>query len=527
MRQGKRNSRQRLVKTGWALERLEDRTLLSGNVSATVTAAGNLLVIGDTKANQIAIQETAGGALQVSSLDGTTTINGGSGPFTAAGFTHDVDVFMNRGDDVVQVGGSGPLTSLPHNLIIDTGAGSDTVDVENTSVGGNLLLFGGTGTDTFSVGSPSTENLVSVTGSVFIVGGSGGSNTIAVFDADITGNLRIFSSGANDQIQVGFDAGLGIIGVDETATGHVEVGGNLQIDTVGGGGLFSGGGGLFSFGGSDFSSDFDKFSMDTTWLKGLESSCSSLLGSRSFSSSDAGQCLSNDLAFLKGWCDDGGFGSFCGTHGSASGIEHVSLADVNVTGKVKIQTGNGADQILLGAAPLPSGDTTSPLNLVFGHVSIGGNLKVSSGNGNDTVLLDGISVTGNTHVKTGNGNDQIAVLGNDGAYTGTFSIDSGTGADKIVVADGANFASSVSIKMSRGSDVLYLASDLFQASVGINGGQGTDTLLQSQSIFPNSFTAGNPTLTSIEVNMPNVNPNDPIVTTNFGWLTTLLGLPPI
>ena len=137
---------------------------------------------------------------------------------------------MNRGDDVVQVGGSGPLTSLPHNLVIDTGAGSDTVDVENTSVGGNLLLFGGTGSDTFSVGSPSTENLVSVTGSVFIVGGSGGSNTIAVFDADITGNLRIFSSGANDQIQVGFDAGLGIIGVDETATGHVEVGGNLQID---------------------------------------------------------------------------------------------------------------------------------------------------------------------------------------------------------------------------------------------------------------------------------------------------------
>ena len=86
MRQGKRNSRQRLVKTGWALERLEDRTLLSGNVAATVTSAGNLLVVGDAKANQIAIQTTSG-ALQVSSLDGTTMINGGSGPFTAAGFT--------------------------------------------------------------------------------------------------------------------------------------------------------------------------------------------------------------------------------------------------------------------------------------------------------------------------------------------------------------------------------------------------------------------------------------------------------
>jgi hypothetical protein len=519
MRHGKRNSRQRLVKSGWALERLEDRTLLSGNVAATVTAAGNLLVIGDTKANQIAIQDTSGGALQVSSLDGTTTINGGSGPFTATGFTHDVDVFMNRGDDVVHVGGSGPVTSLPHNLVIDTGAGADTVDVENTSIGGNLLLFGGTGSDTFSVGSPSTESSVSVSGSVVIVGGSGGSNTIAVFDANITDDLRIFSSGANDQIQVGFDAGLGIIGVDETATGHVEVGGNLEINTVRGGDLFS-------FGGFEFS-DFDSFSTDTSWFNGLESSFSSSWGSRSFASSDAGKCLSNDFAFLKGWCDDGGFGSFCGTHDDSSGIEHVSLADVNVTGNVKIHTGSGADQILLGAAPLPSGDTTSPLNLVFGHVSIGGNLKVGAGNGDNTILLDGISVTGNTKVSTGRGSDQIAVLGNDGNYVGTFSISTGSGADKVVIADGATFESSVSIKLGRGNDVLWLASDLFQASVAINGGPGTDTFLQSQSLFPNSFTAGNPTLTSIEVNMPNVTPSDAIVTTNFGWLTTLLGLPPI
>ena len=517
MRQGKRNSRQRLVKSGWALERLEDRTLLSGNVSATVTAGGNLLVIGDSKANQITIQDTSG-VLQVSSLDGTTTINGGSGPFIATGFTHDVDVFMNRGDDVVHVGGSGPVTSLPNNLVIDTGPGNDTVDVENTSIGGNLLLFGGAGSDTFSVGSPSNETSVSVGGSVFIVGGSGHGNTIAVFDANITDDLRIFSNGANDQIQVGFDAGLGIIGVDETATGHVEVGGNLQIKTVGGEDGFS-------FGGSEFS-DFDRFSTDTSWFKGLESSFSSSWGSPSFAWSDAGKWLSNDLAFLKGWSDDGGFGDFFEDHDS-SGVAHVSLADVNVTGNVRIHTGSGADQILLGAAPLPSGDSTSPLNLVFGHVAIGGNLSVRAGNGDNTILLDGISVTGNTKVATGRGSDQIAVLGNDGGYVGTFSINSGSGADKVVIADGANFQSSVSIKLGRGNDVLWLASDLFQASIVVNGGHGSDTFLQSQSLFPNSFTAGNPTLTSIEVNMPNVSPSDAIVTTNFGWLTTLLGLPPI
>jgi hypothetical protein len=149
---------------------------------------------------------------------------------------------------------------------------------------------------------------------------------------------------------------------------------------------------------------------------------------------------------------------------------------------------------------------------------------VKAGNGNNTVLLDGISVTGNTSLHTGSGNDHIAVLGNDGSFTGKFSIDSGAGDDKIELINGATFQSSVTIKSGRGADVMYVAQDLFQGSVTLDGGPGTDTLLQSQTVFPNSFTAGNPVLNSIEVNMPNVNPTDPIVTSNFGWLNTLLGV---
>jgi hypothetical protein len=508
MNRGKRTSRRTLSSPRWALERLEERTLLSGNVTATVTTGGNLLVVGDAQANQIAIQTTSG-ALQVSSLDGTTTINGGAGPFTATGFTGDVDVFMKQGADVVDVGGTGAVTSLPHNLVIDTGSGNDTVAVENASIGGSVALFGGAGSDTFTVGSSSSEAPVTVGGSVFIVGGTGTGNTIAVFDAEITGDLKIFSSGSNDQIQVGFDAGLGIIGEDATA--HVDVGGNLQINTPSSD--------PFCFG----HGAFDDFSQGSWW--GIGNAFTSLLGSRSFGCSDLGQSLANDLAFLQGWCGGDG-GSWCGGgHGnSSSGTEHVSVADVTVTGNTNIHTGDGADQILLGAAPVPSGDTSAPLNLVFGPVNISGNLHVNAGNGNNTVLLDGISVTGNTTVKTGRGADQIAVLGNDGSFTGTFKIDSGSGDDKIAIINGATFLNSVTINAGRGSDVMWLAQSLFQGSVTINGGPGTDTLLQSQTIFPNSFTAGNPVLNSIEVNMPDVSPTDAIVTTNFGWLNTLLGV---
>jgi hypothetical protein len=506
MSRGKRSTRQALTSPRWALERLEDRTLLSGNVTATVTTSGNLTVVGDAKGNEILIQSTSSGALQVSSLDGTTTINGGSSPFTATGVTGNVAVFMKQGADVVDVGGSGLLTNLPGNLFVDTGSGNDTVAVENASVTGSIALFGGAGNDTLTVGSSSSEAPVTVGGSVYIVGGTGNSNTIAVFDANITGDLRIFSSGADDQVQVGFDAGLGIIGVDQTA--HVNVGGNLEITTPGDNHCWS-----YGFG-------YDSWSMGGNNWNAFGKSFSSLLGIFNL-----GQTLSNDLAFLQGWCGGEG-GNWCGGHGNGdtSGSEDVSLADVSVTGNVKIHTGNGADQILLGAAPVPSGDTSAPLNLVFGPVTIGGNLHVKGGNGNNTVLLDGISVTGNTKVHTGSGNDDIAVLGNAGSFTGTFTINSGSGNDKIAMINGATFLSSVTINAGRGADVMWVAQDLFMGSVTINGGPGTDTLLQSQTIFPNSFTAGNPVLNSIEVNMPDVSPTDAIITTNFGWLNTLLGV---
>jgi hypothetical protein len=519
MNRGKRTLRRARFSPRWALERLEDRTLLSGNVTATVTA-GNLLLVGDAKANQILIQSTSGGALQVSSLDGTTTINGGSGPFTSTSVTGNVTVFMKQGADVVDVGGTGMLTTLPKNLFVDTGSGDDTVDVENASIGGNVAIFGGAGNDTFTIGSSTSETAVSVGGSVFIVGGTGDTNTIAVFDANITGDVRIFGRGADDQIQVGFDAGLGLIGVTETA--HVNIGGNLEIKTPSGDQCFS----------HDHFGFDDQF--DGSW-NGMGDSLMSGFGWGSFGSFDLGRSLENDLAFLRGWCGgeggDGGDGNWGDGGdwgkgdggGSSSGTEHVSVADVSVTGNVKIHTGSGADQILLGAAPIPSGGS-SPLNLVFGPVTIAGNLHVNAGNGDNTVMFDGISVTGNTSLRTGSGADQIAVLGNNGVFTGTFTIKSGSGDDKIAIINGATFQSSVTIKAGRGADVMWVAQDLFMGSVTIDGGAGTDTLLQSQTVFPNSFTPGNPVLNSIEVNMPNVNPTDPIVTSNFGWLNTLLGV---
>jgi large repetitive protein len=528
MNRGKRTTRQALSSPRWALERLEERTLLSGNVT-TVIHGGNLMVIGGAKGNEILIQSTSGGALQVSSLDGTTTINGSTSPFTSTAVTGNVDVLMGLGSDVVDVGGPGTITNLPHNLFVATLGGGDTVAVANATIGGGITLVGGAGSETFSIGSSSTEALVTVGGSVFIVGGTGDNNIIAVFNANISGNLGIISYGADDQVQVGFDAGLGIIGEQEPP--HVTVDGNVDIATTG-----SDPGPSFSLPG-DFGFDFgcvsvsfDSWSTGGGWAGGgggINTALLGQLGWGSFETADLGKCLTNDLAFLSGsWCGGewglGGCGG--GQNTDPSGGQDVSLVDVTVNGNVDVHTGNGNNQILLGAAPVPSGDTSAPLNLVFGPVTIGGNLHVSAGNGNNTVLLDGIIVTGNSNVTTGSGSDDIAVLGNAGYFNGTFSINSGSGNDEIAIINGATFLSSATIHAGAGADVLWVAQSLFTGSATFDGGAGTNTLLESQSLYPNSFTAGNPVVTNFPVQMLDVSPADPIVTTNFGWLNTLLGV---
>ena len=204
--------------------------------------SGNLLVLGDSKANQIGIQSTGTGCFQISSLDGTTKINGSTNPFTANGVTGNVYIFLGQGNDVLQIGGATvtstaspavvPITtSIPQNLLIVTGNGNDTVDIENTSIGGSVAIFGGIGTDVFTVGSPATGVAVTVGDNLLIDGGVGNS-TLAVFDANVTGNLMLIGNGTNDHIQVGYDEGLGIIG-NESETGHVNVGGNLSITDSG------------------------------------------------------------------------------------------------------------------------------------------------------------------------------------------------------------------------------------------------------------------------------------------------------
>jgi hypothetical protein len=499
MKLRRKSSRSALRAPQWAVECLEERTLLTGNVLASVLAGGNLLVLGDSKANQIGIQSTAGGALQITSLDGTTKINGSTNPFTASGVTGNVYIFLGQGNDVAQIGGGSLTTTLPKNLLVVTGNGNDTVGIANASIGGSVSIFGGTGMDTMSVGSAATSTAVSVGGNLLMVGGFGNS-TLAVFDADVTGNVTLIGNGADDHIQVGYDEGLGIIG-DESETGHVNIGGNLTI-----------------------TDEASSFCFPLSFLGGLGSiACNSDPGSFGIGGcvALASRCGPN---FFVGDCSAGFLGCFnaflsCGCGGSSNSGEHVAVADVDVTGNLSIQTGCGNDEILVGAAHTPATDNTPLVNLVFGPVSVGGNMNVKAGSGNDTVLLVEVTVTGNTDLDAGTGNDNVGVL-DSSSFTGTFAVHAGRGNDSIVLSTD-QFLSNVTIFGGVGTDTIGLADSLFQQTVTINGGRGNDTYLETQVPFANDFAGGAPILNSIETSS-DVSAADFVAA--FPWVSSLLGV---
>jgi VCBS repeat-containing protein len=142
-----KDRRARARQTFLSLEQLEERTVLAGNITATITA-GSLRLIGDAQDNQVLVQRTGTTSLQLSSLDGTTRINGQSGPVTLSNFTAGITASTGNGNDLLRFSGSSTdLFRVFGNAMIDTGSGDDTVQFSNFSVWNSLTLTTGTGND--------------------------------------------------------------------------------------------------------------------------------------------------------------------------------------------------------------------------------------------------------------------------------------------------------------------------------------------------------------------------------------------
>jgi VCBS repeat-containing protein len=158
------------------LENLESRLALDGSVQAFVSG-GSLQITGDAADNEILIEQHASRSFIVSSRDGTTQINGQSGPVTFTGVRNDLNISLADGNDVAELVGTevDPLWVV-NRLSIRTGAGDDQVLMTEVHAL-RLSLSTGDGADTVNLGNDGASGGIIVTKAATIDVGSGPDNT--------------------------------------------------------------------------------------------------------------------------------------------------------------------------------------------------------------------------------------------------------------------------------------------------------------------------------------------------------------
>jgi hypothetical protein len=179
-------------------EPLEPRTMLAGDVSVQVLN-GDAIITGDAAANNVFIQGTtvfgrndAGGV--------ATNINGvPNGSFDFSAFTRDLIVQTDAGGDVVEISG----VTVPRQLTVNTGADTDLIQINPVAYSANLrtLLQGGTGSDRILINGQATSlgsNLPLHRTSLLVIDGNTGNDEIRVNDI-LTDQITI---------DMGFDADL-------------------------------------------------------------------------------------------------------------------------------------------------------------------------------------------------------------------------------------------------------------------------------------------------------------------------------
>ncbi|WP_158521028.1 peptidylprolyl isomerase [Fuerstiella marisgermanici] len=197
------------------MERLEDRMMLAGNVTAQFIGQ-NAFVSGDDAANSVEIL-VDGGNLIARGTDGTT-INGSADDFVlrtgSASLGRSLFVSLGGGDDALTMTG----VTVNRNLTINGGSGNDLIGItESSSIGRNLWVRGGSGNDTVSLqdstvgrnahlsGNRGNDLLIvsaSTVGRHLTVWGGGGADDVMIDDSDVSRDARVAGRGGSDDIIV-------------------------------------------------------------------------------------------------------------------------------------------------------------------------------------------------------------------------------------------------------------------------------------------------------------------------------------
>jgi len=438
-----------------AVEQLERRAMLAGNVNVFVDGGGNLFIRGDNADNGVLVSQIGSGRYTVTGFDfgagssTATSINGSAdGTLTFTGVKGDINIDLKKGNDALGVGnspddlealadgcgfgiglgsgsgsgsgsGDGSISSsvaeivvqpvegrffAPRNLIINTGDGSDGVaviaDVKNSEV-----IITGNGNDGIAVGNVSTaESDVNIGGDLVVLTGNGNDDACVSF-ATIQGLLNVQTGGGNDEVSATeFDAGQVLM---VTGNGNDSVNANA-------------------------------FDSDRTVVVDTGSGADSVL----LSNFSAGQGFGpneqrgagyvtvvtgagNDEAELTSFEADGVVVDTGGGNDGSPAVREtpITVANATIKHQLTVVTGGGNDlvaittvqahDIVVDTGSGNDGTETDPIEVA--DVTVAGNLTVVTGSGNDQVYLHGGEATSSNigrtvTVDTGAGNDVVEVI---------------------------------------------------------------------------------------------------------------------
>jgi hypothetical protein len=182
----------------FAVEPLERRAMLAGNVSASINAGGDLIIQGDGADNKIEVFIATDGTVVISGHDGETVDQGNLNNTTVTG---DVRVRMRGGNDTVELtSANGPI----NKLIIRTGSGSDSITVDlNSTQTTNVLFVTGSGNDRVDARqNPIELESRDSSSRKLTIRTGGGEDNVRI--RDFAGEMRVHLGSADDTICLDF-----------------------------------------------------------------------------------------------------------------------------------------------------------------------------------------------------------------------------------------------------------------------------------------------------------------------------------
>lgn len=189
-----------------AFERLEDRALLAGNIAARISG-GTLHLTGDAQSNQVLVERIGPSSVQLTSLDGTTTINNSSS-VVLNGFTKGINASLGNGDDeLLFAGAADSLFRVHGNVFVNLGNGNDSVGFANFHTTQSLHINSGAGSDQVNAAVDVVEEGADTgfglrVGKNTLIIDSSGSDSITLENSQFAGTFVLNAGTQDDRVDL-------------------------------------------------------------------------------------------------------------------------------------------------------------------------------------------------------------------------------------------------------------------------------------------------------------------------------------